>query len=109
MQHLYVIETTRFSSPRPRAWSWELARLTALAVATLLSVLFQGLVCGQTPDPQASSEPSAAPQGIKPVPLFSGSAGFITTFDGGDAHLGPIVMPVVLVPLGQRWLVETRA
>lgn len=46
---------------------------------------------------------------VKPVPLLTGSGGFITTFDGGEPHLGPIVMPVVLVPLGKRWLVETRA
>lgn len=47
-------------------------------------------------------------QPVKPVPLLSGSAGFITTFDGGDPHLGPIVSPVVLVPVGERWMVETR-
>jgi hypothetical protein len=46
---------------------------------------------------------------VKPVPLLSGSAGFITTFDGGEPHLGPIVSPVVLLPMGQRWLFETRA
>jgi len=45
---------------------------------------------------------------VKPVPLLTGSAGFIATFDGGEPHLGPIVTPVVLVPLGQRWLFETR-
>ncbi|HJY89972.1 MAG TPA: hypothetical protein VJ255_06815, partial [Candidatus Acidoferrum sp.] len=45
---------------------------------------------------------------MKPVPLLTGSAGFITTFDGGETHLGPIVTPVVLIPLGQRWLFEAR-
>src|SRR6202158_4184078 len=109
MPHVYVNETPRFSSARPRGWSWKSARLSVLTVAALLSVLLQRPVCGQTPDPQSSSEQSAASEGIKPVPLLSGSVGFITTFDGGDAHLGPIVMPVVLLPLGQRCLVETRA
>ncbi len=37
------------------------------------------------------------------------STGFITTFDGGQPQLGPIVTPVLLVPIGQRWLFETRA
>lgn len=50
-----------------------------------------------------------ADEDVKPVPLLTGSAGFITTFDGGEPHLGPIVSSVVLVPLGQRWLVESRA
>jgi hypothetical protein len=45
---------------------------------------------------------------VKPVPLLTGSAGFITTFDGGEPHLGPLVTPVVLIPLGQRWLFEAR-
>jgi hypothetical protein len=35
--------------------------------------------------------------------------GFITTFDGGDAHLGPLIAPVLLVPIGDRWLIESRA
>src|SRR2546430_16433474 len=45
----------------------------------------------------------------KPVPLFTGSAGFLTSFDEGEAHLGPIVSPILLIPLKKRWLLETRA
>jgi hypothetical protein len=59
------------------------------------------------------SSPAAAQsqqdEEVKPVPLLTGSAGFITTFDGGDPHLHPIVTPLVLVPIGQRWVFETRA
>ena len=44
----------------------------------------------------------------KPVPVLNVSTGFITTFDGGDAHLGPLVTPVLLVPFGDRWLFEAR-
>jgi hypothetical protein len=46
---------------------------------------------------------------VKPVPLLTGSAGFIATFDGGEPHLGPIATPLLLVPIGHRWLLETRA
>ncbi|HEY6268874.1 MAG TPA: hypothetical protein VIX11_11295 [Candidatus Acidoferrum sp.] len=46
---------------------------------------------------------------VKPVPLLTGSAGFITTFDGGEPHLHPIVTPLLLVPIGQRWVFESRA
>jgi hypothetical protein len=46
---------------------------------------------------------------VKPVPLLTGSTGFISTFDGGEPHLHPIITPLVLVPIGQRWLFETRA
>ena len=45
----------------------------------------------------------------KPVPVIIGGAGFITTFDGGQPHLGPLIAPVLLVPLGDRWLIESRA
>ena len=48
-------------------------------------------------------------QDITPVPLLTGAAGFIPTFDGGEPHLGPIVAPVVLVPVGRRWVFESRA
>jgi hypothetical protein len=44
----------------------------------------------------------------RPVPILSGSAGFFASGNGGERELVPIVMPVVLVPLGERWLVEAR-
>lgn len=57
------------------------------------------------PQVRAQTAPS---EDVNPVPLLTGSAGFITTFNGGETHLGPIITPVVLIPLGQRWLFETR-
>jgi hypothetical protein len=50
-----------------------------------------------------------AEEEVKPVPLLTGSAGFITTFDAGEPHLHPIATPLVLVPIGQRWVFESRA
>ena len=46
---------------------------------------------------------------VKPVPLLTGSAGFVTFFDGGEPHLAPLIAPVLVVPIGQRWLFESRA
>lgn len=46
---------------------------------------------------------------VKPVPLLTGSAGFITNFTGGQPDLHPIGTPLVLVPIGHRWVFETRA
>lgn len=43
------------------------------------------------------------------MPLLQGSAGLLTNFEGGQPDLHPIVTPVVLLPMGQRWLFETRA
>jgi hypothetical protein len=74
-----------------------LAALTALAATA-------GLVFAPTARAQATPG-----EEVRPIPILQGSAGFITNFDGGDAHLDPIATPVVLVPLGERWLFETRA
>ena len=45
----------------------------------------------------------------KPVPILTGSAGFFTNVNGGETQLVPIVAPVLLLPLGDRWLIESRA
>jgi len=49
-----------------------------------------------------------APNAEKPVPIFTGSAGFFTNVNAGETQLVPIVSPVLLVPLGERWLIESR-
>jgi hypothetical protein len=74
-----------------------LCRLLA-ATLSLILVCISGLAA------QTQESDSA-----KPITVLAGGSGFITTFDGGDAHLGPIVAPVLLVPFGARWLVESRA
>jgi hypothetical protein len=52
---------------------------------------------------------SPSDEDVKPVPLLTGSAGYISGFSGGQPDLHPIVTPLVLVPIGERWLFETRA
>src|ERR1700758_421475 len=42
------------------------------------------------------------------VPVISGAAGFIYTKDAGQTSLQPILDPVILVPLGSRFLVESN-
>jgi len=50
-----------------------------------------------------------ADEEVAPVPLLTGSAGFIPTFTGGQPDYHPIITPLLLVPIGQRWVFETRA
>ncbi len=71
---------------------------------TLLVMVLFGLLLTQSAIAQAPPD-----EEVKPVPLLTGSAGFITNFEGGEPHLDPIVTSVVLVPVGKRWLFETRA
>jgi hypothetical protein len=44
----------------------------------------------------------------KPVPILSGTAGFLTSVTAGQTLLDTQFNPVLLVPLGERWLVESR-
>lgn len=42
------------------------------------------------------------------VPVISGGAGFVSTHSFGDQFYSPQIAPVVLVPVGDKWLVEAR-
>lgn len=43
------------------------------------------------------------------TPLISGGAGFFTSTKGGDTTYLPIIEPLIDVPIGTRFLVESRA
>jgi len=45
----------------------------------------------------------------KPVPILSGSAGYFNFITGGENTIDTQINPVLLVPLGNRWLIESRA
>jgi hypothetical protein len=86
-----------FAEPGRRRGS-ELALYCAITVVVALST-FPGVPALHAQD-QADTP--------KPVPVVIGGSGFITTFDGGEPHLGPLIAPVLLVPMGSRWLLESR-
>lgn len=70
-------------------------RVAALACFLLLA--FCSTILAQTDDSE------------KPVPILSGSAGYFTNVNGGQNELNAQINPVLLVPLGERWLIESRA
>lgn len=43
------------------------------------------------------------------TPLISGSVGFVTNTAGGDTTYIPLIQPVAAVPLGDHFMVESRA
>ena len=45
----------------------------------------------------------------RPVPILTGTAGYFTFVTAGQTQLNAQVNPVLLLPLGDRWLVESRA
>ena len=46
--------------------------------------------------------------GESPVPILTGNAGFFTNVVAGKTEIVSEVNPVVLVPLGDHWLIEAR-
>jgi hypothetical protein len=45
----------------------------------------------------------------RPVPILTGTAGYFNFVTGGQNQLDAQINPVLLVPLGDRWLLESRA
>jgi hypothetical protein len=78
------------------------ARWSSIVATALVLLVLGPRVAAQTDQPDPADDPP------KPVPLFSAGMGFITPFEGGQPHLDPLVSPVFLVPIGDRWLVESR-
>lgn len=88
-----------------QTWENRLRSAHATSWRTLLLLVALALVW----TPRAFAQAPADNADVKPVPLLTGSTGFISDFTGGQPDLHPIVTPLVLVPIGQRWLFETRA
>ena len=56
-----------------------------------------------------TAQTSAPIQEDKPVPILSGSFGTFSFITAGQNLIDTQINPVLLVPLGNRWLVESRA
>jgi hypothetical protein len=57
--------------------------------------------------PQTDS--TVANSNDRPVPVLTGSAGYFTFVTAGQTELNAQINPVLLLPLGDHWLVESRA
>lgn len=69
----------------------------ALSISLFLSlIILVGSVTAQTPDE-------------KPVPILTGSFGAFSFVTGGQNLIDTQINPILLVPLGDRWLIESRA
>lgn len=76
-----------------------LGLFTALWLAASLSASAQ----------QNTSAPDLSLDQIHPVPVLSGGLAFVPTWDGGNPTLVSIASPVLLVPLGNNIVFESRA
>jgi hypothetical protein len=78
-----------------------LGRACVWAGCLAVFCFWSSVLSAQTPEP--------APETERPVPILTGNAGFFSRVNGGETELVPSITPVLLVPLGDRWLVESRA
>jgi hypothetical protein len=58
--------------------------------------------------PASSQTQDNRPESIRPVPVLTGGVGVVPTFSGGQFTLVNVVAPVVLVSLGDKFLIESR-
>ncbi len=78
-------------------------RLSQRALATV-AVCFS-LLAGH---PAAAQNDAQTDTAAKPVPILSGTAGDFSFVRGGQNEIDTQVNPVLLLPLGDRWLLESR-
>ena len=95
MKHLLKSGYRRKSSALPR-----LAFLLCLVFVFAVSRLFAQA---------AQADSTVAGDTDRPVPILTGSAGYFTFVTAGQTQLNAQINPVLLIPLGNRWLVESRA
>lgn len=78
----------------------------------LARLCFVIAVCiGLTPlgTAQETADLHAAADEAKPIPVLSGGAAFVPTWDSGNPTLVSIVSPVLLVPVSRNLIFESRA
>jgi hypothetical protein len=74
----------------------------------LLAFLFAPTVGAQSQQETASDSPDMTLPAITAVPIFSAGLAYNTFIQGGTPNLHPLVSPVILIPFGQNWLIESR-
>ncbi len=67
----------------------------------MAGMVFVSLASAQTP--------SASPDDEKAVPILTGNVGTFSFVTAGQNLIDTQINPVLLVPLGDRWLIESRA
>jgi hypothetical protein len=78
------------------------------SAAAVLAVSFLVLLLAPESLP-AQPQDVEKPDTDKPVPILSGSAGYFNFITGGENTIDTQINPVLLVPLGDHWLIESRA
>ena len=86
-----------------RRWPRKVAQAGLLGLIFLLPAALLGQDSSQNLDTIQSLD-----EGIKPIPILTGSTGYFTRVTAGQYQDAPSVSPLLLLPVGDRWLVEAK-
>jgi hypothetical protein len=93
-------------------WVWasgrRRSRLVLLSIPLITAPLFAQTSASELAPPSAS-ELAQTSASDKPVPILTGSVGYFNFVTGGQNELDAQINPLLVLPLGDRWLVESRA
>ncbi|MGC2695267.1 MAG: hypothetical protein WA738_05695 [Candidatus Angelobacter sp.] len=78
-------------------WARRIAQAVILGLTLLASGALQGQDAVQSLD-----------DGIKAIPILTGSTAYFTRVTAGQYQDAPSVSPLLLLPLGDRWLIEAK-
>lgn len=76
-----------------------------------LTRAFLGVMAITVATALAPAQDTTAPGEQKPlegVPVITGNSGFVTDFSPGQQHLGPVIAPIILIPIGSKGLFEAE-
>lgn len=86
----------KFSVLKAKSPSWRTSA-SAFRCILVVSCLASALVFAQ------------ASESDTPVPILTGNAGFFTNIQDGKTDIYSEISPILLLPLGDHWLIESRA
>ena len=86
-----------------------LCRCTKLAVRPRQGIAFSGLFASIAIIFVSTWATAQAPDTDKPVPILTGSVGTFSFVTAGQNLIDTQINPILLVPLGDKWLIESRA
>jgi hypothetical protein len=84
-------------------------RKVTFLLKIILGVALAFRIASAQTDSLASS-PTNSPTNskIETVPILSAGVAFVPTVEAGHTTLNSVVAPVLLIPIGDKWLVESR-
>ena len=77
-------------------------------VATLFLSLSGAAQDAVAPQESTADAPSAARSNPEAVPILTGYTAFVSSFGPGEQQLSPVIAPIVLIPFGDKWLIEAE-